>query len=381
MSRKITEIAIADIRIPEGRRALDPVKVKEIAGSIVLLGMLSPIGVRRHGDAPVELVWGGHRLAAKKGLGHKTIAAIAVDGLGWDQGHRETADLDDFVKMTEIAENLFRADLDVHERNEQLALWVALFEKIQQPISDAGTPIATKPGRKPSAAIAKVAKMSGLTTKTVKQAIKSTKVSPEVKAAADDAGLTSKQRLAIARLPEADQLAGVSKQAAINIVADRTVEAAAAKAPKPPQLAVLADDPAAPAADRAEANATAMAKPIDACDEMPDVEAPAGTTPAKQRRFNFIYRCSEAIAYGKQNGFDDAESEEITIEIIAAARHAADVWSALVFELERRRAGTPSQIVAGQPGADQSEQAAQRKAKRGGRRVAAIKARQPKGGA
>ena len=63
-TRNITEIAIADIRIPEGRRALDPVKVAEIAASITLLGMLSPIGVRRHGDAPVELVWGGDRLAA-----------------------------------------------------------------------------------------------------------------------------------------------------------------------------------------------------------------------------------------------------------------------------------------------------------------------------
>jgi hypothetical protein len=245
MTRKITEIAIADIRIPEGRRALDLAKVKEIAASITLLGMLSPIGVRRHGDAPVELVWGGHRLAAKKGLGHKTIAAIAVDGLGWDRGHRETADLDDYVKMTEIAENLFRADLTVQERNEQLAEWVVLFEKIPQPISDAETPIATRPGRKPSPAIAKVAKMSGLTAKTVKQAIKSTKVSPEVKAAADDAGLTSKQRLAISRLPEADQIEGVSKQAAINIVADRTEQTAAAKMPKPPQLAIVPSDPAA----------------------------------------------------------------------------------------------------------------------------------------
>jgi hypothetical protein len=64
-----------------------------------------------------------------------------------------------------------------------------------------------------------------------------------VKAAADDAGLTSKQRLAISRLPEADQLAGVSKQAAINIVADRTEAAAAAAKAKPvtaPSDAVVA---------------------------------------------------------------------------------------------------------------------------------------------
>jgi hypothetical protein len=129
MTSNITEIAIADIRIPEGRRAIDPAKVAEIAASITLPGMLSPIGIRRHGDAPVELVWGGHRLAACLRLGMKTIAAIAVDGLAWDQGHRENADLDEFVKMTEIAENLHRFDLTTQERNEQLAVWVAMIEK------------------------------------------------------------------------------------------------------------------------------------------------------------------------------------------------------------------------------------------------------------
>jgi ParB-like chromosome segregation protein Spo0J len=104
--RNITEIAIADIRIPEGRRALDPVKVAEIAASITLLGMLLPIGVRRHGDAPVELVWGGHRLEAKKSLSHKTIAAIAVDGIAWDKGHRENADLGPHIDQTKIHDAL-----------------------------------------------------------------------------------------------------------------------------------------------------------------------------------------------------------------------------------------------------------------------------------
>jgi ParB family chromosome partitioning protein len=137
----------------------------------------------------------------------KTIEAIAVDGLGWDQGHREDADLDDFVKMTEIAENLHRADLTTQQRNEQLAAWVELLEK-RKPISDAEQPISSKPGRKPSPAIAAAAKMTGLTTKTVKEAIKTTKVSPAVKAAADAAELTSKQRLAVSRLASEDQQLG-----------------------------------------------------------------------------------------------------------------------------------------------------------------------------
>jgi hypothetical protein len=229
------DVAIKDIRVPEGRRALDPAKVAEIAASIKLLGLLAPIGVRRHGDAPVELVWGGHRLAACLSLGMKTIAAIAVDGLGWDQGHRENADLDDFVKMTELAENLHRSELTTSQRDEFLAEWVALVEKRGPQLGGGRQVPKKKPGPKPSPAMAEVAKTSGIGLKTVKEAVAKSKVSPEVKAAADHAGLSHKQRLAISRLPEADQLAGVSKQAAINIVVDRTEQTAAAKSK--PQLA------------------------------------------------------------------------------------------------------------------------------------------------
>ena len=201
------EIAIDRIIVPEGHRALDPVKVAEIAASIKLLGLLSPIGIRRHGDAPVELVWGGHRLAACQSLGMKTITARAVDGLGWDQGHRENADLDDFVKMTEIAENLHRSDLTTQERNEHLAKWVALLDKLKRnvDIGDAA-PISNKPGRKPSPTVVEVAKRSGLGQKTVKEAVKASSVSTAVKVAADKAKLTVKQRLAIARLPKAEHL-------------------------------------------------------------------------------------------------------------------------------------------------------------------------------
>jgi ParB/RepB/Spo0J family partition protein len=284
LPQHVTEIAIADIRIPEGRRALDPVKVAEIAASIKAVGLLSAIGVRHHGDGHVELVWGGHRLAACLMLGIKEVAVIDVDRFGDGS--------DDFAKMMEIAENLHRAELTTSQRDEHLAAWVELLEK-RPPISDVAASDIGKPGPKPSPAIAEVAKVTGLTPKTVKQAIKTTKVSPEVRDAADAAGLSQRQRLAIARLPEADQLAGVSKQQAVNIVADRTVQTAAAKAPKPPQLAAVADDPAAkgttpipavaPASDHAEPTpATAKAtKPEETRIEQM-VESVA-RTPAKFR--------------------------------------------------------------------------------------------------
>jgi hypothetical protein len=202
--------AVADIHVPENRRALDSAKVKEIAGSIKQLGLLSPIGIRRHGDAPVELVWGAHRLAATVSLGLRTISAISVDALGWDRGHCEDGDIDDFVKMAEISENLHRSDLTTQERSEHFATWVELLERTR-PISGAEQPNSGKPGPKPSQAVAEVSRATGLSTKTIKQAIASTKVSPKVKAASDDAGLTSRQRLAISRLPETDQLEAVTR--------------------------------------------------------------------------------------------------------------------------------------------------------------------------
>ena len=222
------QIAIADIVVLEDRRPLDQAKVAEIAELIKAVGLLSPIGVRRirlkDGSLVGMLVYGMHRLEACRSLGWEKIGAIAVADV-----RPEGVYLDDFVvKMMEIAENLHRADLTTQERNEQLARWVALLEKRKPPDIGAAAPISEKPGRKPSAAVAEVAKRSGLGTKTVKEAIKTTGLAPEVKAAADDAKLSHKQRLAIARLPEAEQRGAVSKQAAIKMAADRA-EAAAKK--------------------------------------------------------------------------------------------------------------------------------------------------------
>ena len=61
------EIAIADITIPEGRRPLNPTKVEEIAASIKVVGLLSPIGVQAllsliDGSTSYKLAYGRHRL-------------------------------------------------------------------------------------------------------------------------------------------------------------------------------------------------------------------------------------------------------------------------------------------------------------------------------
>jgi acyl-CoA reductase-like NAD-dependent aldehyde dehydrogenase len=132
----------------------------------------------------------------------------------------EDSYLDDYaVEMMEIAENLHRCELTTSQRNEHLNRWVELLEKRKPDIAAAAS--ISKPGRKPSRAIAEVAKRSGLSRQAVKEAVKTAKLPPEVKAAADDAKLSHKQRLAIATLTEAEQLGAVAKQAAIKVAADR----------------------------------------------------------------------------------------------------------------------------------------------------------------
>jgi ParB family chromosome partitioning protein len=243
------EIAIKNIIVPGNRRPIDPEKVAEIAASIKIVGLLCPIGVHQtlkeklpDIHEPISrsafittLVYGAHRLEAARSLGWKKITAVDVEDID------ETRDLDhSALKMMEIAENLHRADLTTQQRNDHLAEWVALLEE-RKPISDAEQPISSKPGRKPSPAIAAAAKMSGLTAKTVKEAIKTT-----VKAAADAAELSSKQRLAVARRPADQQLGAVAMMAdiakAVNKAADLAEAAAKAKPTDvpPPDVASLA---------------------------------------------------------------------------------------------------------------------------------------------
>jgi ParB-like chromosome segregation protein Spo0J len=221
------KIEIKNIIIPEGHRPLDQAKVAEIANSIKMIGLLHPIGMSlKNGVA--TLVFGAHRLAACRSLGWKKIAVVEpVDILTAEDSY-----LDDYaLEMMEIAENLHRCELTTSQRNEHLARWVDLIEKRKPDIAAAAS--ISKPGRKPSRAVAEVAKLSGLGRQAVKEAIKTAKLSPEVKAAADDAELSHKQRLTIARLPEAEQLSAVAKQAAIKAKADRAEATAAAKTPKP----------------------------------------------------------------------------------------------------------------------------------------------------
>jgi ParB-like chromosome segregation protein Spo0J len=236
------EIPIENIIVPKGRRPLDQAKVAEIAESFKLVGQIAPIGLRRAGNASaetsfervrkLELVFGEHRLEAAKTVGWEKIDAVEIHQIVLTPNCQEG--YDDYTKLVEITENLHRAELTTQQRNEQLAAWVELYNRnAPQRNSDAEQP-NSKPGPKPDPGVAAAARMTGRTPKNIKEAIKTTKVSPAVKAAADAAELTSKQRLAISRLPEAEQLDAV--HAAVSAQANR-----AADKPEKPDVSAPAD--------------------------------------------------------------------------------------------------------------------------------------------
>jgi sulfiredoxin len=75
---KRESFAIARIYVPAKRRAtLDPNKAREIAESILQVGLQVPILVRRDGDRFV-LVEGLHRLEACRQLGEERIFGYLV---------------------------------------------------------------------------------------------------------------------------------------------------------------------------------------------------------------------------------------------------------------------------------------------------------------
>ena len=124
--------------------------------------------------------------------------------------------------------------------------------------------------------------------------------------------------------------------AAINIVAYRTEKAAAAKSAKP-----ISD--VARAADRAEPKLSELKRADgtikSACDfnaEDPGDVAEEGDSDEDIRHRIFMHRASEALRHAEQNGFEKAATKEITKEIIQIALAAAEAWSSLTSELQRR---------------------------------------------
>jgi N6-adenosine-specific RNA methylase IME4 len=110
----MTERPIDSVTVPGRLRALRTEAVRELADSIASVGLLNPISVTPDG----VLVAGLHRLHACRSLGWTTIPVSVVD---LDADHRE---------LSEIDENLIRAELTELEKGEHVARRKAVYERL-----------------------------------------------------------------------------------------------------------------------------------------------------------------------------------------------------------------------------------------------------------
>ena len=81
------DLLVEDVQITGKRRERDPEKVKTLAASISMVGLRTPITVRRIAKerdgvstTVLSLVAGGYRLEAFKSLGLKRIPAFVIEG-------------------------------------------------------------------------------------------------------------------------------------------------------------------------------------------------------------------------------------------------------------------------------------------------------------
>lgn len=111
---KTQRIKIADIIIPERKRQINENKVRELAESIKISGLLQPVVV----TTERLLVAGAHRLAACCQLGIAEISATVIDSA---EAQKELA---------EIEENLVRHSLTALERCFQLRRRKELYEAL-----------------------------------------------------------------------------------------------------------------------------------------------------------------------------------------------------------------------------------------------------------
>lgn len=109
------KVPISSIKVDARKRRLDDQKVRELADSILAMGLLQPIGITEDN----WLVFGLHRLEACRRLGWKEIDAVVVgDG---DVLRAELAEID---------ENLVRVELTALEYAERLARAQEIYEAL-----------------------------------------------------------------------------------------------------------------------------------------------------------------------------------------------------------------------------------------------------------
>ena len=204
---KIETIYVDDIVVGDRLRTLKETAVVAMMESIKAVGGIrTPIAVRwekddEGTDLPI-LVAGYHRVEACKRLDIDKIDSIIV------QDERE-------ARLWEIAENLHRSELTVQERADHIAEWIELTkDKQHRAQQESGAGVSPQNGAKvvagrPEGGERAAIRELGITKGEAHRAGKISALTPEIRRAADEAGLNSlKARLEIAQAP--DKLAKVA---------------------------------------------------------------------------------------------------------------------------------------------------------------------------
>jgi ParB family chromosome partitioning protein len=165
-------IMIDDIVVNDGRREINMAAVKKLAQSIDQVGLQHPITVKRKGEQYL-LIAGRHRLEACKKLDFESIAARIVSMTN------------DEAKLWEIAENLHRSELTKLERDDNIAEWIKITERMNKPLQSA----TVSGGRGNESGVNAAARDLGIEQTDAHRAVKVASLSDEAKEAARETGL------------------------------------------------------------------------------------------------------------------------------------------------------------------------------------------------
>jgi ParB/RepB/Spo0J family partition protein len=222
ISQAEEDVLVEDVQIVGKRRELDPKKVKALAASISMVGLRTPITVRRiekeRDGTVLTLVAGGYRLEAFKSLGLKHIPAFVIEGDKRD------------ARILQLIENLYRAELTALQHAEDLA---ELIELVQ---TDKGGQLAHPGGKQPhDRGVSRAARALGFSRREVRRALQIANITVEAKAKAIEVGFDKKQSnlLAIAEQEGAEaQLAKIDEMTKAKASGSKAPQSSKTKAKK-----------------------------------------------------------------------------------------------------------------------------------------------------
>jgi len=186
-------IAVGEIKVNSGRRAVLPQKLQELAQSISELGLINPITVDRN----YTLIAGLHRLEAVKLLGREKIECT-VSGL---EGLE--------AELAEIDENVVRSDLAALDYSDLLLRRKEVYESLHPETKHGGDRKSEKikrtkcPLDSPKSFVDDTAEKLGIAPRTVRRQLQTAKnLSPEAKEIirSADTKITKKAAMKLSRL-------------------------------------------------------------------------------------------------------------------------------------------------------------------------------------